>query len=371
MSGIYIHIPFCKKKCVYCDFHISTLLRNKENLVSAIIKEIKYRKDLNYQVRTIYFGGGTPSLLSKKDLFQILEEINKNFSVKSTEITLESNPDDINKQYLNELKDIGINRISLGVQSFIDRDLKFMGRGHNSLDSIKAIEEIQNSLTGNMSVDLIYGLPDQSINEWEYNINKTVNLGIKHISSYALTIEDKTELSYLLKKNKVDVKEDTFIDYYNLSIDILEKNGYISYEISNSAKKGFFSEHNSSYWNQKPYLGFGPSAHSFDGDNLRRWNISNNNIYIKKITDNEKYFHEELLSQKDKFNEYIMTGLRTMWGIDINYIENNFKIYYYDIKDKIEELLNRRILYKKDNNIVISRDNMFFSDGIISGLFVL
>lgn len=326
MTGIYIHIPFCKNACVYCDFHFSTNFNGKADLVDAICKEIELRK--NYlsqnQLDSIYFGGGTPSLLNQTELEKIFETIHKHFEISpKAEITLEANPDDINPSNLTLWKNAGINRLSIGLQSFNNEELKWMNRAHNAQESESSVKLAQDSGFNNITIDLIYGSKFQTLNSWEFTLQKAVNLNTQHISAYNLTIEQQTVLGIKLKKGiEPQVNDEVSSKQFLLMSDYLTNNEFIHYEISNFSKKNFFAVHNSNYWLGGLYTGIGPSAHSFNGSE-RQWNIRSNAAYIKNIATNT-YFEVETLSVENKYNEYILTRLRTIWGCDINEIERNF-----------------------------------------------
>ncbi|HRD58979.1 MAG TPA: radical SAM family heme chaperone HemW, partial [Ferruginibacter sp.] len=318
MAGIYIHIPFCKQACHYCNFHFSTNHSQKAAMVEAICKEIILTPvfDKNEFIETIYFGGGTPSLLSMPELEKILNTIRQKFSiVTDAEITLEANPDDINPTVLQAWLQAGINRLSLGIQSFNEAELKWMNRAHHAAQSLQSIDQIQAAGFQNFSVDLIYGSPLLSNDDLIKNVGIIFEKNIPHISCYALTVEYKTALYYLIDKNKSpNVDESIQADQFEILQALMNKNGYEQYEISNFAKPGYRSKHNSSYWKSKPYYGFGPSAHSYDGNKTRRWNVANNALYIQSIEKNILPQEEEILTPAQQMNEYIMIGLRTIEG---------------------------------------------------------
>lgn len=327
MNSIYIHIPYCKQKCTYCDFHFSVQLKNKSRLVDAICKEINQRSsDLNNNnIHSIYFGGGTPSLLNQAELDQIFNAINQTFKIDAaSEITLEANPDDIHKKNLSIWEKSGINRLSIGLQSFNDEELKWMNRTHQANQGIASVLLAQDSGFTNLTIDLIYGSKFQDLLSWEKTLQKAIQLNTPHISAYHLTIEEKTALGINFKK-KIEpaVSDELGESQFLMLSDILSKNGFKHYEISNFAKNGFEAVHNSNYWKRNSYLGFGPSAHSYNGKQ-RQWNISNNEIYIQKIESGEQFFETEELSTNNLYNEYIMTGLRSHFGCNLNEIENLF-----------------------------------------------
>lgn len=327
MSGLYIHIPFCRQACNYCDFHFSTSLQNKEALVKSLVAELEQRRDYlkDKRIETIYFGGGTPSLLSEREAFIILEKIYKLYDVsRDAEVTLECNPDDLSEEKLKELKRLEINRLSIGLQSFNEDELVWMNRAHTAKESEASVKRSQDRGFENITIDLIYGSKFSNLRNWKSTLDKAIALEVKHISSYNLTIEEKTRLGHDVKQKKeVAIDDELSSEMFLEMIDRLGKSGFIHYEISNFGKEGFFSIHNSNYWKGKHYLGLGPSAHSFDGVS-RQWNIANNAIYIKKVTEGKGYFEKETLTETERFNEYMLIALRTMWGIDLNYLKTNF-----------------------------------------------
>lgn len=374
MAGIYIHIPFCKQACNYCDFHFSTSLQNKSNLVEAIIKEIELRKNyLNTkEIQTIYFGGGTPSLLSDKETFLILEKIYRSYNVsRDAEVTLECNPDDLNDQKLKELKRAEINRLSIGLQSFNDEELKWMNRAHTAKESEASVKRAQDKGFENITIDLIYGSKFCTSNNWKQTLHKAISLQVQHISSYNLTIEEKTKLGRDFKiKKEPSIDDEQSAELFLEMVEVLEKNNFIHYEISNFGKEGFFSQHNSNYWKGEHYIGLGPSAHSFDG-NSRQWNIANNNIYIKRINENDStYFEKEILSEKERFNEYILTTLRTIWGIDLNYLKKNFNDEFVKtFLNQIDEYLKNETILLKEDCYCLTNKGKLLADRIASELF--
>ena len=373
MAGLYIHIPFCKKACHYCNFHFSTSLKNRKKIISSIIKEIEI-KSIGYEdlIETIYFGGGTPSLLSIIEIDSLIKAVIDNFKIsKKPEITLEANPDDLNVSKLKELSNSLINRLSIGIQSFNDQDLKLMNRSHNSFDSINCID---NSLKyfNNISIDLIYGMPNSNLISWEKNLNLALNWDLNHISAYALTVEPKTALEkYIQKEIILPLDEEFVYDQFNLMYDKLSDLNYINYELSSFAKKGYFSKNNSGYWLGKKYVGIGPSSHSFDGFS-RSWNVSNNTLYISDIKNNKMYHQKEKLTQIDQYNEYIMTGLRTMWGISLSNLQEKFgkKIENHFVK-KSKKFIESKLLIIENDLIKTSKKGKFLSDGIASELFLI
>jgi len=336
MSGIYIHIPFCKQACYYCDFHFSTSLKKKDELIKALVQEIVLRKnEVNESVETIYFGGGTPSILSIDELKLLIEIVCVNYNViDSPEITLEANPDDLSEEALAKsdssfeiLKQIGINRLSIGIQSFFEDDLQSMNRAHNAKEAKNCLQEATKHFD-NITIDLIYGIPTMSIEKWNKNLQIAFSFGVNHISSYALTVEPKTALDTFIKRGTyLPINEALALQHFNHLVTETEKQGFVHYEISNFGKENFFSKHNTSYWQGKSYIGIGPSAHSFNGTQ-RSWNVANNTKYIKSIQDNTLPIEIESLTIKDRFNEYIMIGLRTTWGVSLRKIETDFGLEY-------------------------------------------
>jgi oxygen-independent coproporphyrinogen-3 oxidase len=374
MSGIYIHIPFCKQACHYCDFHFSTSMKKKDEMVLAIAKELQMRKTEfeNEVVETIYFGGGTPSRLQIADLRLQIDTIYKNFSVaKNPEITLEANPDDLSEDYLIELSKIGINRLSIGIQSFFEDDLQLMNRAHNSAEAKKCLE-FATKYFDNISLDLIYGIPGMSNEKWKHNIETALSFGIPHISSYALTVEPKTALNKLIQTGKIAKPNDESAqEHFAILVETLEANDFIHYELSNFGKTNYFSKNNSAYWLGKKYIGIGPSAHSYDGVS-RSWNVSNNSLYIKTILEGKLPNETEVLSIADRYNEYIMTGLRTIWGVDLNRIKAEFGIEYLDyLQKQAQKFLNDDLLSIDDNILKPTAKGKFLTDGIASDLFYL
>jgi oxygen-independent coproporphyrinogen-3 oxidase len=373
MSGIYIHIPFCKQACYYCDFHFSTSLRRKEEMLKAIVIELELRKnELAPIVETIYFGGGTPSLLSIDEIQMLLDVIYKNYCViEKPEITLEANPDDLNDLKINQLANSPINRLSIGIQSFFDDDLKFMNRAHSAKEAIESLQ-LATQLFENITMDLIYGIPKMSNEKWFQNLQIAFDMGVPHISSYALTVEDNTALSNFIKKGKYPpVKEELAHEHFQILIEQTMKYNFIAYEISNFGKKGYFSKHNISYWQGKHYMGIGPSAHSFNGIN-RSWNVSNNAKYIKSVFEGVLPNQVEKLSKKNRFNEAIMTGLRTIWGVSLERIEKDFGLDYKNtlVKNARKHFDNKTIKIVH-NTLLITDSGKFLVDGISADLFLV
>lgn len=375
MNGIYIHIPFCKKVCYYCDFHFTVSLKQKDALLDSILKELEIRKDYlgNNSINTIYFGGGTPSILSVSELGGILQKINSLFSIETNmEITLEANPDDLNVEYLKDLKSLGINRLSIGIQSFFDEDLKWMNRRHNASDAENCIKLSQDSGFSNMNIDLIYGLPQLTVERWQQNLNTFISLDVPHLSAYHLTIEPKTVFGYYKRKGRLtEIDEEISLKHYDLLVNTMNANNYEHYEISNFCKEGKYSRHNTNYWKAGHYLGIGPSAHSFDGTS-RQWNVSVNSDYINAINKGERFYEIEKLAENDKFNDYLLTGLRTKWGIDLNFIAKTFGSQYINhLERELSRIVDNDKVTRDKDIVRLTDRGMFLSDNIIAGLFMV
>lgn len=374
MSGIYIHIPFCKQACHYCDFHFSTSMKKKDEMVLAIAKEIQMRKSEfeNETIETIYFGGGTPSRLPISDLRLQIDAIYKNYNVApNPEITLEANPDDLSEDYLIALSKIGINRLSIGIQSFFEDDLVMMNRAHNSAEA-KDCLELATQYFDNISLDLIYGIPEMSNEKWKQNIETALSFGVPHISSYALTVEPKTALNKLIQTGKIAQPKDEVAEaHFQILVETLEANGFIHYELSNFGKENYFSKNNSAYWLGKKYIGIGPSAHSYDGIS-RSWNVSNNTMYLKSIQENKLPNEIEILSKTDRYNEYIMTGLRTIWGVSLDRILSEFGSKYLTyLQKQSQKFIDDDLLSIENNVLKPTPKGKFLTDGIASDLFYL
>jgi oxygen-independent coproporphyrinogen-3 oxidase len=373
VSGIYIHIPYCKQACHYCNYHFSTSLNNKESVINSMLKEIEIKSvGSNDLIQTIYFGGGTPSFFATKEINKIINSIFEKFQIsENPEITLEANPDDLSKAKLIELTQSYINRLSIGVQSFNDDELKLMNRSHNSNDAKTCID---NALKyyDNISIDLIFGMPNSNLKTWESNLNYVTSWNLNHMSAYALTVEPKTALESFVKKNIIKpLNEDLVFEQHEFMCNKMSKHEYVNYELSSFAKKGYFSRNNSAYWLRKKYIGIGPSAHSFDGS-YRSWNVSNNSLYIKDISENKMFSGREKLSIIDKYNEYVMTGLRTKWGISLTHLENNFGPYYKNnFETRIVKYVNTSLVVIKDDVFRTTIKGKFLADGIASELFLI
>jgi len=382
LAGIYIHIPFCKQACYYCNFHFSTSITKKNEMIASLVREIEIRslsseKEISVisseeNIETIYFGGGTPSLISGNDINFIIEAIKRNFKIsENPEITLEANPDDITLEKLKDWKNAGINRLSIGIQSFTERDLRWMNRAHDASQALNCIQLARSAGFQNFSIDLIFGTPGLSDEEWEKNIQTVIDLDVPHIACYALTVEPKTILNKMIQsKKKENINTDIQAEQYLTLMKLMNGAGYEHYEISNFAKPGFRSRHNSSYWQGKNYIGIGPSAHSYNGE-MRLWNKANNAIYIKSINENIIPFEKENLTQSQILNEYIMTSLRTIGGMDLDFIENNFSI---EQRQRIENVIKKEVENEKisfrNNKIILTNAGKLFADGIAVKLFV-
>lgn len=372
MAGIYIHIPFCKQACSYCDFHFSTSIQKKQELVNCLIKEIEIRKNEleKSTIESIYFGGGTPSILSILEINAILKAVFDNYNVKTeAEITLEANPDDLTQQKIIDLAQTKINRLSIGIQSFFEADLKLMNRAHNALEAENCLQ-IATQYFKNISIDLIYGTPGLTNENWKANIQKALQYNIQHISCYALTVETKTLLEKQVKTGKIAKPSNTQAEnQFQIVVNELTKHNFIHYELSNFGKENFFSQNNSAYWLGKKYIGIGPSAHSFNGK-IRSWNVANNAIYIKKINSNLLPSEAEVLTISDCYNEYIMTGLRTIWGVSLDKINNDFgKIYADYLLKNCKKHLKNELLIIENNILKTTLKGKFLVDGISSDLF--
>jgi oxygen-independent coproporphyrinogen-3 oxidase len=373
MAGIYIHIPFCKQACVYCNFHFSTSLQLKNDFLQALLKEINLRKDYlqGESIETIYFGGGSPSLLSPVEIESILDEIAKNFRVDSTsEITLEANPDDVTPEKAGAWRVLGINRLSLGIQSFHDDDLRWMNRAHSAQQAVISLEQVKAAGFLNLTIDLIYGTPTLTDEKWSENVEQAIQWEIPHLSCYALTVEPKTALEKFISAGTVqDVNSDDQARQFLMLIDWLEESGYEHYEISNFAKPGMRSRHNTSYWQQKKYLGLGPSAHSFNG-NSRQWNIANNSLYNSSIKNDLPAFEIEQLDSIHRLNEYIMTSLRTSEGLNLEFVSKEFG------KGRMNMLEENSRAYQKNGSVTnearmirLTKKGKLLADGIAADLF--
>lgn len=368
MSGIYIHIPFCKQACSYCDFHFSTSFKTKDAMLQAMLLEIdqrvKYLDSKN--IETIYFGGGTPTAVETDFISKIIEKIHQKFDVTiDAEITIEANPDDMDEAKILEYKHLGINRLSIGIQSFDDKILKYLNRVHNAQKAIDSIRKAQKIGFENISIDLMYGIPGTSLADWGKQLNKLESLNIQHLSSYCLTIEPRTLFGNYLKNNKLNpLPDDVSLDQLKALINHTEKLGFEHYEISNFAKKDKIARHNSAYWLGKKYLGIGPGAHSYN-KNSRQYNISNNNNYIYKVSNGEECFDLEILSKENIFDEYIITALRTKWGLDVEKLKEDFNYDFLRSKVYDRLLIDEYIINENNIKIRLSKTGITIADNII------
>lgn len=372
MAGLYIHVPFCAKRCLYCDFFSNTEMKYKEPYVTALIRELEIRKDYigNEPLETIYFGGGTPSQLQATDFERIFDAIQRLFDTSGCkEVTLEANPDDMTPEYVTGLRRFPFNRISMGVQSFKAEDLRFLNRRHDREQALRAVELCKENDLANISIDLIYGLPGQTLKEWESNLDVAIRLDIPHISAYHLIYEEGTALYKLKEAGKISpVEEEVSVSLFTSLIDQLTANGYLHYEISNFARPGMISRHNSSYWTGKKYLGAGPSAHSYNGES-RQWNVSSLPAYIRGIESGSPEIEVEELDINTRYNDFIITGLRTMWGVNLTEIQGQFgndKLIYCQKQAAL--YLKQGLLIEKDATLTLSRNGIFISDSIMSDL---
>ena len=369
MAGIYLHVPFCKQACHYCNFHFSTSLKSKNGFISALLEEIALQRSYleGEAIETIYFGGGTPSLLSAEELNTILDALYKTFPVDSgAELTLEANPDDLHPQKLADLKASGINRLSIGIQSFFEEDLRWMNRAHNAQQSIDCIKNAHAAGFFNLTIDLIYGTPGLTDEKWQENVHRAVALDIPHLSCYALTVEPKTALDHFINtKQYVDVDPEQQARQFLLLMDWTEAAGYEHYEISNFAKPGMRSRHNTAYWLGKKYLGLGPSAHSFNGAE-RQWNVANNAAYINSVRERIIPAEKEVLTRVQQLNEYIMTSLRTMEGLSVGYVENNFG---EDVMRTAQKFIAAGNMIWDGERLRLTKKGKLLADGIAADLF--
>ncbi len=373
MQTIYVHIPFCKQKCHYCSFYFSTTFESyRENLINALVLEIKHRKSEQIEnISSIYFGGGSPSLISESEFQQILEAIQNHYKLNnSIEQTLEINPDDVSDERILLWKSLGFNRFSIGVQSFLEEDLQTMNRAHSSVMAHDAIQLMRKDNIVNFSIDLMFGLPNQTPQRWLENLKIAVNYTIPHLSCYNLTVEEKTALANWVKNGKTVVANDiTSADLFDLTVDFLNKNNYTQYEISNYALPGFHSQHNSAYWENAFYIGFGPSAHSYQ-KGVRRWNVANNMQYIKGLEQNTDYFELEFLSETDIFNEYLLTQLRTLKGLNIQYLKTRFPDFYAQIENKLFKMQEDGFI-TIHSSVVLTHKGKLLADDLTADLMIV
>ena len=372
MAGIYIHIPFCKQACHYCDFHFSTSLKYKDELLQLLIKEVQLQKGYfdNETIETIYFGGGTPSILSSDEISLLIGTITGLHTVASdAEITLEANPDDLHKEKLQSLRQTEVNRFSIGVQSFFDDDLRWMNRVHRANEAEAVVKRAQDAGFENLTVDLIYGYPLLTDQKWNYNLDKVFELDVPHISSYAMTVEPKTALASFIKKKKQPVMDDQQgAGQFILLMGAMQARGFEHYEISNFCKPGHYSRHNSNYWKGVKYLGIGPSAHSYNGE-TRQWNIANNAKYIQSLEIGDIPAETEILTETDRLNEYIMTSLRTMWGLNLNKLHSIAAGAPTELLIAARRYFDNQWIIQKDSVIYLTQTGKLYADSIASGLF--
>ncbi len=375
MAGIYIHIPFCRKRCHYCDFYKTTDFGHKFRLLKALKKELESRSSelIDDEIHTIYLGGGTPSVLQVSELQELLDIIHQNYKVSSdVEITIEANPDDLKEAKLQALRKIGYNRLSMGIQSFSEADLKLMNRRHVVEQAIDSVIWAKRAGFANISIDLIYGLPNQTLEEWEHNVRKAIELNVQHISAYNLTYHEGTVFYDQLKKGHLkELPDELSVQQFEILRRLLIEAGFEHYEISNFCLPGFYSKHNSSYWKNKRYLGIGPSAHSFDIQS-RRWNVSSMTKYLNGLENDLPYFEQEILSEQDQYNDYIITGMRTIWGVSETYIQQTFSEKY------LRHFQHNRQIYLQTGHLIItnqsvslSPDGLFISDKIMADFMLV
>lgn len=372
MAGIYIHIPFCKQACTYCNFHFSTSRKNREQILSTILKEIALRKGyLDKQtIESIYFGGGTPSILSEIELGAIFSQLEKHFDLSGLkEVTLEANPDDLNNKKLRELKSLPIDRFSIGIQSTHQDELDFMNRAHNASEGIDSVKRSQDAGFEKISVDLIFGIPNGTIQKWEENLERIFELNVPHLSAYALTLEEKTVYHHLVKSGKYTApKEDELAEQYNLLQNYISDNNWEQYELSNYCQGEKYAFHNSSYWKDELYLGIGPSAHSYNGKS-RQWNLANNQAYSKGLKRATNYFETEELSEENRYHETLISRLRTKWGLPQKFMTENFSEKVNEHFEKQAESLSEYLVLT--NGVYqIPKDYWFTSDNILQKLML-
>lgn len=374
MAGIYVHIPFCKKKCSYCDFYFSTSFEvYRSELVAALCQEIESRGSYlsEKKINTIYFGGGTPSLLTRAEFAQILASIRACYDCENVqEMTLEANPDDITYEEVVKWKELGFNRLSIGIQTFEDKQLQWMNRAHNAQEAINCVQEAQRAGIHNISVDLIYGLPDMSNELWRTQVEKAIELGVSHISAYCLTVEEKTSLHQWVKSKKIQVANNSVqAEQFEILTETLQRAGFEHYEISNFAKPGAISQHNSNYWRGQEYIGIGPSAHSYNVKS-RTWNIANNQRYIQKIKAGEDSYETEELSKYDVFNETILIGLRCKWGVDLEKLQKIIS-FNKEFSEELQHIIDRGLGQVNQGILTLTPAGRLFADGLAEKLFIL
>lgn len=371
MAGVYIHIPFCKTRCTYCDFYTGTNEKQMDALVDALCTEAIMRRDeIPETVQTIYFGGGTPSRLHHPHFEKIFDTLRNHFKIDAAaEITVEANPDDLTPSYVEMLASLPINRLSIGIQSFDDKELKFLSRRHSGKEAMQAVERCREAGFQNMSIDLMYGLPNQTTEIWAHNLDKAISLNVEHISSYHLIYEEKTRMYRLLQAGRITpVEEELSTTMFAMLIDRLTSHGYIHYEISAFGKEGYFSRHNSSYWKNEKYLGLGPAAHSFNGES-RSFNIPSLPRYIKGVNAGKPERETEYLGARERYNEAILTGLRTMWGLDLVELSHRYgETFSRYCQDNARKYLENGLLKIENHRMKLTDKGIFISDGIMSDL---
>ncbi len=374
MSNLYIHYPYCKQACHYCNFHFSTMKKGRDQIMGLIEKELEIRvNEVKSPLDSIYFGGGSPSLISSKSLGSFIQKIKEDFEISNeVEITMEVNPDDVSKDYLFGLKESGINRLSLGIQSFFEKDLQLMNRAHSADQARKSLGLV-GKYFDNFSLDLIYGMPNSNLLDWKKNISLALEHNPLHISAYALTVEKKTALYHQIKQKRVKpISDEVVKDQYDFLIDKMDSEGYINYEFSSFGKPGYFSVNNQNYWNGKAYLGLGPSAHSYDGIGKRSWNVSNNHLYAAGVNSKKLDLESETLNTKDMYNEYIMTGLRKIEGLSLDHIKKVFgKTYASYLEEQVGRHLDQSNIFWDGDYLKVSKQSKFLTDGIAADLFII
>jgi len=373
MAGIYIHIPFCRSRCHYCNFYSTVSESHRPGFIKSLLDEILQQKDYlgSQRIESIYFGGGTPSLLAADDINRVIDSIGSVFNLEhEAEITVEANPDDVKRDWAKKLKNTAVNRLSLGVQSFFDEDLHYLNRRHDGCSAMNAIKFLQEEQFDNLTIDLIYGIPTLGIDKWKKNLDIFMSCGLQHLSAYALTVEPRTALHHFIERGKVKApSEESSIAQFSFLLEFMEENGFVHYEISNFAKDEKFSRHNCLYWTGKHYLGLGPSAHSYNGQS-RRWNISSVTEWMKPGKQYNETFEEEILSTAQRFNEYVMTSLRTMWGCSLEIVSQQFgEKYERQLRLGAQKFLEEKKLEQWNNVLYLTRKGKLFADGIASALF--
>ena len=372
MAGIYLHIPYCKVRCIYCDYYKETDETSIDQFAEALCHEAKMRKhEMGDEViNTIYLGGGTPSRLHEEHMAMLFDTLYEHYTIApDAEITIEANPDDLTDEYINMLAATPINRFSIGIQSFDDDELRFLSRRHKGQQAIDAVRAVQQAGFDNISIDLMYGLPKQTMELWKQNLQLAMQLDVQHVSAYHLIYERETKLYTLLQRGRVKPVEDELsLEMFDTLIETLALHGFEQYETSNFAKDKLYSRHNTSYWKNEKYLGLGPSAHSYDGDR-RSWNVASLERYIASLLRNERDFEFETLTQSEKYNEHVLTGIRTKWGVDLEVLREKFDTKYYDyFMQNVKKHLDSGFVFIKDNHLMLARKGLFMTDGIASDL---